>query len=255
MRRCLSGAAGAGAVTLLVWALWNTWPLVTGDLADPEHQFPLITKISNIFELGPPALFFAGFVAWMVGEGGEAWRPLLVCGCLLGVLVVILPFTLRARSPSASAAEIESFSDWIRAIPPTSTVYIPSFKDNGHFAWLTLGRPNYLSTNQSAGVVFSRPLAMEVARRSTVLLPIEDPSWKILTRLTKSLANPGKKPPSGWRSLTAERLEQVCEDPLLGFVVAPENIGFNALSHTQPGMWSGWNLYDCNRARSAARTK
>lgn len=252
--RYLRWAAVAVAAAVLVGAIVNCWTIVNAPVSESEHTFPVFTKLSNCFELGLPAVLFVAVVAWIVNKGASVWLPVLVSACLVALLIVILPFTLRARTASASAADREEFSDWIRAIPPTSTVYVPSFKDNGLFVWLTLGRTNYLSTNQSSGVVFSRPIALEIARRSTVLLPLEDPSWKILTRLTKSRANPANKAPTGWRPLTVQRLEQVCTDPLLGFVVARERIGFDALPHTSPGIWNGWNLYDCNRVRSAAGT-
>jgi len=252
--RYLHWAAAAVAAAVLVWVSVNCWRIVTVAAASPEHAFPVLTKLSNCFELGVPAVLFVALVVWILHKGNSLWGPLLISACLIGSLVAILPFTLRAQTPSASPADIEEFSDWIRTIPPTSTVYVPSFKDNGLFVWLTLGRANYLSTNQSSGVVFSRPIAIEIARRSTVLLPLEDPSWKILTRLTKARANPANKAPPSWRPLTVERLQQVCTDPLLGFVVARERIGFDSLPHTRPGSWNGWNLYDCNRVRSAART-
>ncbi len=252
--RYLRWTAALAAAALLVWASVNCWSIVHVAASNGEHAFPVLTKLSNCFELGVPAVLFVALVTWILHKGQSEWLPWVVSACLVGCLAGILPFTLRAQTPPVSAADIAEFSDWIRTIPPTSTVYVPSFKDNGLFVWLTLGRANYLSTNQSSGVVFSRPIAMEIARRSAVLLPLEDPNWKILTRLTKSRANPAKKAPPNWRPLTAQRLELVCTDPLLGFVVARERIGFGSLTHTQPGIWNGWNLYDCNRVRSAART-
>ena len=52
------------------------------------------------------------------------------------------------------------------SFPPTSTVLVAPPRDVGAFVWFTLGRPNYLALDQSAGVVFSRATALEVRRRS-----------------------------------------------------------------------------------------
>ena len=147
-----------------------------------------------------------------------------------------------------AAADIAEFSDWEEVIPPTSTVLVTPARDVGAFVWFTLGRPNYLAVDQSAGVVFSRDTALEVQRRSQVLLPLMDPNWKILTKLRIASAGT-RKPDALPRSLTAESLRQVCADSQLGFVISPENIGFDPLRHENAGPWKGWSLYDCSKAR------
>jgi hypothetical protein len=99
---------------------------------------------------------------------------------------------------------------------------------------------------------------MEVKRRSEVLLPVKDADWKIhsfiIWQKAWTRANPGKDMPPRIRPLTAEKLEGLCKDPVLGFVIAKEYVGFDAVRHTQRGAWTNWNLYDCNvvRARSTA---
>jgi hypothetical protein len=106
-----------------------------------------------------------------------------------------------------------------------------------------------LTVDQSAGVVFSRDTALEVQRRSQVLLPLMDPNWKILTKLRATAADkPKSEAPS--RPLTALSLRRVCSDSQLAFVISPENIGFDPLGHKSAGPWKGWNLYDCRKARS-----
>ena len=51
------------------------------------------------------------------------------------------------------------------------------------------------------------------------------------------------------RPLTAANLVEVCRDPELGFVLAPQDVGFDPLRHERPDAWKGWNLYDCGRVR------
>ena len=111
-----------------------------------------------------------------------------------------------------------------------------------HVTWarlsgLTLRRPNYLALDQSAGVVFSRETALEVRRRSEVLLPVTDPTWKILSGIRRRAAKFKDNAPT--RPLTAASLGQVCGDPKLGFVISPENVGFDALSSYSRGRMEG----------------
>jgi len=108
-----------------------------------------------------------------------------------------------------------------------------------------------MSVDQSSGVVFSRATALEIHRRSDVLLPATDPDWKIFTRIAEDAA--GKhKPDQPPRPLTKKALISICRDPALGFVIAKESLGFEPLRHTHRGNWKDWNLYDCNNVRLGA---
>jgi hypothetical protein len=248
--RLLDWAALAGAAGMTLWSATKIWAIATGPLADSTHEHEWLQKIHEVFELGVPSVLFAALVAWATLGTRKTWLPPVVCAGLLACLLALLPFDFLSGSSDGTPAQIREFSDWERVIPPTRTVYIPGNKDNGHFVWLTLGRPNYLSSDQSAGVVFSRALAMEIKRRASVLLPVEDPDWKILTRIRLSRAQASGKEPRAFRPLTAESLWKICRDPLLGFVASPENVGFEPLRHAGSGTWNGWNLYDCEHVRS-----
>jgi hypothetical protein len=110
-----------------------------------------------------------------------------------------------------------------------------------------------LTTAQSAGVVFSRETALEVARRSDVLLPIEDPDWKVLTATERRVESGSMQPKHGdRRPLTARALQEVCSDPALGYVISKEDVGFEPIRHARGRQWKDWNLYDCARVRADA---
>jgi hypothetical protein len=109
--------------------------------------------------------------------------------------------------------------------------------------WFTLERPSYLTVDQSSGVIFSHATAVEIRRRSEVLLPMEQPDWRLLTRRTTH----GGKFDAKALPLTRDRLIRICADPTLDFVVAKENVGFQPRRHERQGPWDGWNLYDCRR--------
>jgi hypothetical protein len=193
------------------------------------------------------ALFLAAATWWTVQSVHHVSRPIILTATFLAISVLIWPSAFQQRHLTGSAADIDEFSDWANAIPPTSTVLVAPNQDVGAFVWFTLQRPNYLSLDQSAGVVFSRETAMEVQRRSQVLLPLMNPEWKILTSLSQKLDKQkvDPKPP-----LSADILVRICIDPQLGFVVSPQKVGFNPIIHQHVGAWKDWNLYDCAAVRS-----
>jgi hypothetical protein len=174
--------------------------------------------------------------------------PMAVSLLLAALSILLGPAAFKQWHTFGSAVDINEFSDWAAAIPPTSTVLVTPTHDVGGFVWFTLERPNYLAVDQSAGVVFSRATAMEVQRRSQVLLPLTDPNWKIMTSLRVPVS--GRKADAVTRPLTATNLRQVCADPKLGFVISPADIGFPRVRHERAGAWKDWNLYDCRLIRS-----
>jgi hypothetical protein len=167
----------------------------------------------------------------------------------LGAALYLTPKSFDQTGKIGSPGSFEDFADWRAAIPESSNVFLADKKDTGSFVWFALYRPNYLSINQSAGVVFSRATALELKRRSEVMLPLEDPDWQLLRKLTAAHRQNGQDKPSTTRPLTADSLRSVCDDSELGFVIAKESVGFNPVVHTQPGNMMGWNLYDCRVVR------
>jgi hypothetical protein len=77
-----------------------------------------------------------------------------------------------------------------------------------------------------------------------------DPTWKILSGIRRGSLKHRDDAPT--RPLTAERLIHVCSDPKLGFVISPQDVGFDPLRHEHVGTWKDWNLYDCARVRQSA---
>jgi hypothetical protein len=217
----------------------------------PSGRAPLgAVQIRDIFGLKIPAVLFGALVWWWIQTSRTIWVPMLLSAMLVALSTFMLPAAFKQSRTLASASDINEFADWVNAIPPTSTVLVAPAHDVGAFVWFTLGRPNYLSVDQSAGVVFSRATAVEVRRRSEVLLPLMDPNWKILTSLRAKSGN-RRKDDATTRPLTAKSLIQVCADPQLGFVISPKDVGFDPLRHEHTGAWKDWNLYDCRKVRSA----
>jgi hypothetical protein len=239
------------AALVATWVVAQFWGLAVSDV-HKSREMLAAQFLRDIFGLRFVVALAAAVVWWWVSRSRSVWMPSLLSAALLAAAIFTLPAAFKQSRTLASAAEIAEFSDWRGTIAPTCTVLVAPARDVGTFVWFTLQRPNYLAVNQSAGVVFSRATALEVARRSQVLLPVMDPNWKILTHLRDASGDKRKiaAPP---RPLTAEILSQICADPQLGFVIAAENLEFERLRHSNAGPFRGWNLYDCGKIRLAAR--
>lgn len=207
-----------------------------------------IGKIQDLFGSRLMAALIATSVWIYLRSVRRTWGPASVLIVLIAVSVVIWPESFKQAHHYGSPADRLGFRDWTSVIPPTSTVLVAPARDVGAFVWFTLERPNYLAVDQSAGVVFSRATALEVRRRSEVLLPLMDPNWKILSHL-RALAGQHKTDATV-RPLTSKSLADVCADLQLGFVISPEKVGYDSQRHESTGAWKDWNLYDCNRVRS-----
>jgi hypothetical protein len=240
--RSLSFAVLAATVA---WLLVQACGLATSLQASGEQALRA-AQSRDTFALRYSAALAAAIV-WRLTRINNVWTQILLSGALLALAIFVLPSALKQSRALGAAADIAEFSDWERVIPATATVLVAPARDVGAFVWFTLQRPNYLAVDQSAGVVFSRNTALEVQRRSQMLLPLMDPNWKILTSLR--VASAGLKADAPSRPLTAKSLGRVCEDKQLAFVISPENIGFDPSRHETPGPWNGWNLYDCGKVR------
>jgi hypothetical protein len=245
--RWASAAIGAAIV---VWILTKCWAIVSPPTLPPGHASLGVVQMQNMFALRIPAVLLGALVWWGIRTSRTTWVPVFLSAMLAAFSILIFPTAFKQPRTLAAAVDIHEFADWANVIPPTSTVLVAPPHDVGAFVWFTLARPNYLALDQSAGVVFSRTTALEVRRRSEVLLPLMDPEWKILTSL-RAKSGGGRKNEATTRPLTTKNLIQACADPQLGFVISPVKVGFDPLRHEHAGAWKDWNLYDCRKVRSA----
>jgi hypothetical protein len=232
-------------VGIFGWAMKGfvavTWGRPPGSNGVPP---PLVGRFAGI-ELLSISIFAA--LAWWIRAIRPAIGLPIAIALLVAVLMCCLPQALRDPSKDWVSAGNDDFSDWRRAIPPNANVFVVPARNSAAFSWFTLERPSYLTVDQSSGVVFSRATALEVRRRSQVLLPLMKPDWEILSNMAKH----DRAAKSSISVLTREQLISLCHDPELDFVVATESVGFEPMRHTQPDQWKNWNLYDCSRVQSA----
>jgi hypothetical protein len=240
-------AAGLVVLALVSWSLMNSWTTVARMAPVPPAESFVPACIRAVFASKIWCVLLVGAVWCAVKSSRGPLVPIAICA-VLGASASMLISRSSHVWPYGSQSDIREFSEWRDRIPPGSTVFVTNGYDSGSFVWFTLQRNNYLSPGQSAGVVFSRATALEVQRRSEVLLPLTDPNWKILTSLqNRTSYTPGIP---RFRPLTAQALVDVCHDPQLGFVVSPDDAGFNPVIHSNPGIWKNWKLYDCNYVRA-----
>jgi hypothetical protein len=214
-----------------------------------------MAAVRDFFALKIPAVLGVSLIWWGLRKCTGLREPALLCFGLLALSIFTLPAAFRQYRSLAAATDISEFSDWASVIPPTSTVLVAPSRDVGTFVWFTMQRPNYLAVDQSAGVVFSRATALEVQRRSEVLLPVMDPNWKIRSKLRAAAASGKHQIDALSRPLTSASLSQICADTQLGFVISSQQIGFDALTHKNSGSWMDWDLYDCRKVRTWATAK
>ena len=244
----LRWAGYALGVAAAAWVAANCCSILTSPPVVSGYEPTALAKLSSIARLDIPAVVLIGLLwHWLRISRSLLWLTTTAV-VLLASVVYISPKSFDSFSKAGSPALAEEFADWRKIIPPTSSVYLADKYDTGAFVWFTLDRPNYLSPDQSAGVVFARATALEIRRRSTVVLPLEKPYWKIQSSLRDS--KPMDSRASDYRPLTAKSLIGACSDPQLGFVIAKENVGFGPITHTHGGAWKDWNLYDCRHVRS-----
>jgi hypothetical protein len=246
--RWVSAALGAA---IAVWILTKFGAIVSpATSASGRASLGGMVQAQDVAALRIPAVLLGVLVWWGTSSRRTRAVPMLLFAMLIALSTFAFPAAFKQPRTLAAPADIREFEDWAGVIPPSSTVLVTPPRDVGAFVWFTLGRPNYLAMDQSTGVVFSRATALEVRRRSEVLLPLMDPHWKILTSL-RAESSSRRKNKATTRPLTHENLIQVCADPQLGFVISPDKVGFDPLRHDRPEAWKDWNLYDCRKVRSA----
>lgn len=249
--RWLKWTAAAATLLLTAWLAANTWNDASSPSVNLNHESLLLLRLRRFFNMGISAAAIAFATDFCIARTRSAREIAFASVALMTALVWLVPYSFKQSNVAGTDKQIAEFTDWRSRIPADQSVLIVPPPTTAAFPWLTLQRRSYMSIDQSSGVVFSRETAMEIRRRSQVLLPVADPDWRILSRLrSKTLAT---LPPENLaRPLTEKSLVSICTDPQLGFVIAKEVLRLAALRHIQKGPWENWNLYDCQHLGAPA---
>ena len=229
------------------WTLANL-RLVALNSKDPSAMGRVIDWLRGAFSLHALGVSLFGLIVYGLFKRRAAAWPELIAGAILAIAVV--PSALEPANGFAAVRDRDQVADWRAAIPQSSSVLLVPAHKLAAFQWFTLERPSYLTQSQSAGVVFSALTAAEVRRRGENLAVLWPPDWKITSQI-ETTARGDRQPKEVAPALTVEKLQKVCTDQQLGFVVAKEALGFGAMLETHRGAWKDWNLYDCRRVRAA----
>jgi hypothetical protein len=243
--------AAAVVVSIIALAIVDTRAVVVSLMNKSAHEFFFVSSARSLFGVKIWCVSLAFLVWYWLKSCRSPAVPILVsCLCSASAALFVYQSSINSKS-YGSVSEMSEFADWRQAIPPSGTVFVTNGHDSGSFVWFTLERNNYLSPGQSAGVVFSPATALEVRRRSEVLLPLVDPNWKMLSSLQRARSERDAASQSH-RPLTPQALVGVCRDAALNFVISPDDVGFAPVRHTHSDAYQNWNLYDCNRVRALA---
>jgi hypothetical protein len=227
------GAVGMLAIAI-VWRVATDLEFTEAYYLEPSMPLWLRRAMSFWHDGSAPMALIA--LAWWLSRSASG-RPGLIMLAILTTIacVVLLPstwtrWTIR-EYPSPLAAR---FAPWREIIPPGTDVFWP---ESPVAAWELLDRPSYLSTIQTAGVIFSRDAALEMQRRAQVLSPTLSPMLFL-----------------GWNTggsaltLSSQQLLGVCQLAAFEFLVTNTDLRVPAAafipSQTGPAS-KGLRLYRC----------
>lgn len=194
-----------------------------------------VQRLRDWFALGIPAVA-AVILIWAAASWTRTWIGVSV---LLLVSATTLSFAMPASWREWTSSKYEEqrdrFADWRSVIGPNRTVL---WTEDTLAVWFLLDRASFASSTQTAGVVFSREAALEAKRRAATLQP-----WAGHDLLTISTSLEHNLIPS----LTLARLQAICSDESLGFVITNSKIAAPHMTLPPAKDWNQARLYDCSR--------
>lgn len=219
--RWLEGALLVGMFFSLAWTVSDASTFYTA--ISPEYEPDGLQKLL----MWRDGLNGEAALLWLATGGFAYWawrRQSRAAVALLFVFVVFLMYGKNWDIRSLGLKNLESGSAWEQTpfnahIPRNATVY---WLNGLQPTWLLLGRSSYYSQHQSAGLVFSRPLTMELYRRHLQIRPLGSTAadFRLLSRkevfferFQKSFVDD---------PVTFAGLNRACADPELDFAILPK---------------------------------
>jgi len=227
------GAGGLLGIAIAARIGWNSLFLNSFyyDPALPEW----LRKVASFTQDGTIPVALALLTLWLASR--PRGLPGIVALAILttGACISLVPATwTRWTHQQFPASLVARFAPWRALIPPGNQVLWPEAPLE---AALLLDRPNYLSTLQTTGVVFSREAAIELRRRADALSASVAPSSFLQFSGVGLSLGP-----------TVAQLERACETGEFAFLVTGARLGWPPLAQLPADVWHnsrGLRLYRC----------
>ncbi len=159
----------AASVIILVGEVRNSLPEL--DVIRAGHR-PYVVRIGEAQALAYGGLLPAALLVlvWWSTHHGTRRTAILLAGLGAVLLLSILPYSLQTWTHTRYPEDrYQAFAPWRAAIPESAEILWP---DTPPATWFELGRANYWSLYQMAGMVFSRDVTMVSTSREAAVTPI-----------------------------------------------------------------------------------
>jgi hypothetical protein len=229
------GAVGMLAIAV-IWRVASNLEFTDAHYIDLHIPLWQRRVMSFVHDGSAPLAVIA--LTWWLMRSARGWVALLAMALFAAAAcAALLPQTwAQWTQREFPAARVADFAPWRAQIPPGTDVFWP---DSPLAAWLLLDRPNYLSSVQTSGMVFSRRSALELERRALVLQSVVPPA----AFLGWAEAAPGI-------GLSVQQLQGVCRLAVVEYLVTGADLGLTplAIMPGPPGKASNQlRLYRCAR--------
>jgi hypothetical protein len=199
-----------------------------------DPQAPVwLRKVMSFTRDGAVPIAAAAFVWWLF-ESPRTRVAGIAAAALIGVTCVCIVPQIwdRWTHRQFPSALVQQFAPWRRLLPPAAEVF---WDGNPLGTWLLLQRPSYISSEQTAGLVFSREVAMEMARRASTLGSTVTPAFFLSWEATSTGLGP-------------EQLQSACASGQFQYLVTGAKLDRPSLAQLSRESWpvsGGLRLYDC----------
>ncbi len=232
-------------VPVLVPALWlaSAWMSAWAEWSNTTNQSNQIVNFMLVYIREMLAGAGSGVIAvallLAVWRYGPDARKFVHLSAVAGVFFVLFLSIAMWQWPNQLGAYDEQMAlhdpipTFSRRIPVDAVAY---WENDATKSWFALGRSNYASRLQTAGIVFSRQTAIEGKRRMDRLaaLGMEDSVFD-------SPGNASRLPMPSFKGLV-----HVCHDPVLDFVILTQDFGAGVIErHFEEAAGKYFYLYDC----------
>lgn len=247
--RWLEGLLVFSIASYIIWTVWDasTMYLALRPEEEPTPWESLLGWKRALTEQDALLTFAVAALAW----GLWRWRQALLPALLIPLVAFAFAEGWDGRSSELKALEAGEMwgkTPFNRVMRQGGIVY---WQEGLQPTWFLLASPSYFSLHQSAGLLFSRPLTMELYRRHLQVKPLggKDAEFRLLSRREAFLHQFSK---SYVEPASLEGLRKACADPILDYVILHRrHAPYATAAWFAPYFPGGVYLYDCKVFRAS----